>query len=196
MQLLLLISTKKLLMSNSFKNPLKWKKLVLKWMPSMKSPLSKLMKRKRNMLRPSKILTKNITERPRLKSTPKTNILLALKQNASSLSKSTEECKRFAAGARKLLSPRSSGSGHLPRRSGTDSTMANGTTGESQRKASLMLDGPGGRDTGITMVTYSDTRTTSGIDSKEDPGSSTEKRSQSAQRSHMESQSADLSIDS
>jgi len=74
--------------------------------------------------------------------------------------------------------------------------MVNGTTGDHPNKASHMLDGPGGRDTGITMVTYSSTLTTYGTDSKVEPGSNLEQKSQSALRNHMESQFADPSIDS
>ena len=53
-----------------------------------------------------------------------------------------------------------------PRRSSIDATIVNGTTGDHPKKASHMLDGPGGRDTGIVMVTSSRIIEICGINSR------------------------------
>lgn len=62
--------------------------------------------------------------------------------------------------------------------SGTDGTVANGTTGVHQREVSQALDGPGIKDTGIMVAMYSNTGEANGIDSKVKNGSSTRERSQ------------------
>ena len=53
-----------------------------------------------------------------------------------------------------------------PRRSSKDATIASGTTGAHPKKVSHMLDGPGGRDTGIVMVTSSRIIEICGINSR------------------------------
>jgi len=58
----------------------------------------------------------------------------------------------YAAGARRLQNPLLDGNGSLQKKSGIDGMIISGTTGESQRKASLMSGGHGIKASGIIMA--------------------------------------------
>lgn len=111
------------------------------------------------------------------------------------MSENIEDTPRFATGvsAHQLL--RSSGGGFHKRKCGTDGMAGPGITGAHPREVSPHSDGLGGKVTGITMDTSSNSRMAYGGDSKVEDGSDMEEKCLFHQRNQEASQSADLSTD-
>lgn len=100
---------------------------------------------------------------------------------------STQIIQRFATGAMSMPNQllERPGNGTLMRVSGTNGMMVVITTGV-HPKRDLNTSGPGIRDTGITKVTYINTLTTSGRDSKEESGSTMMRRSTLTPNTHTQ----------
>jgi hypothetical protein len=88
------------------------------------------------------------------------------------------------------------GSGLPERKSGTDSMLVNGTTGDHPRLDSPEEDGPSTRATGIIVDTSSNSSEETGTDSKERNGSNTDPEFHSNQASQEDQRSADHSMSS
>lgn len=161
----------------------------------MRAPYSKLRLRKIDTTKQSKAPTKNTTQEPRPKSTERTDTFSLLRQNASVLSKDIEDTPRFATGVSAHQLPRLSGGGFPQRKCGTDGMAGPGITGAHPREVSPQSDGLGGKVTGITKDTSSNSRMASGGDSKVEDGSDMEEEFQLTQNHHRANQSADLSTD-
>jgi len=103
---------------------------------------------------------------------------------------------KFASGVTLLPLQNLNGSGLPQKKFGTNGMMINSITGAHQKKDSLMLDGPGIKDTGITVATYIGMYTTSGTDSRPESGSTMPSAFQSSQKSHEARRFADPSCSS
>merc|ERR1712100_577651 len=113
----------------------------------MRTPSSK--SRKTDTRRLSSTHTEPTTARPRSKLMLRTNTSSQLKPNASTSLESIEDILKFATGAEEPRSHPSDGSGFQTRKFGTDTMMANGTTGDHPRVVSPEVAGPSTMDTGI-----------------------------------------------
>jgi len=103
---------------------------------------------------------------------------------------------KFASGVTLLPLQNLNGSGLPQKEFGTNGMMINSITGAHRKKDSLMLDGPGIRDTGITVATYIGMYTTSGIDLRLESGSTMPSVFQSSQKFHEARRFADHSCSS
>merc|ERR1711990_897628 len=102
------------------------------------------------------------------------------------------DTQKSANGAEETRSSES-GSGFQERKSGTDTTVEDGTTGDHPRPDSPEVAGSTTRATSITADMSSNSSEACGTDSKAESGSNTERRSHSSQVSQEDQESADLS---
>lgn len=103
------------------------------------------------------------------------------------MSRSTRTTQISANGAEKATnSPSKSGNGSLRKRSGTNTMIIHGTTGDHQRMDSPKKDGNGTPATGTMMAMPTSTRMDTGTDSKTENGLNTAKPSQLLPSHHVE----------
>lgn len=130
------------------------------------------------------------------RSIKRTRISLILKRNVWHLldNTSTKVITLYAAGVKRLQNPLLDGSGLHKNTYGIDGMIKSGTTGESQRRDSLMSDGLGIKDSGIIMAMSIVIIAENGIGSKERDGLFMLRNSHLVQVFLEDQKSVDLSI--
>jgi len=151
------------------------------------SQLSSLLKSNQPRRRESQVLTRNTTERPRRRLTLRTRKFSILRPSASTSSRHTRSTLRSASGVRRSIRDlKLSGDGTQRRKPGTNGTMADSTIGDPAKMVLPLMAGVGTMDTGIMMVTSTNMKMATGIDSKTANGSFTKKKFQLLQRNQRE----------